>query len=308
MSVEEKKDPEEKQQVEKDAPTEETPVDNKDNGVGEEAEELVEDKEEVADSESLEEDIEENETKKETKDEKKVVKKIKSEDSESGVVNEELRYDAQAAWKPKTELGEKIKKGEITSIKEVLDTPTPIMEAGIVDTLLPNLEEEILNVGRVQRVTDSGRKMRFKIVAAVGNGDGYVGLGEAKGKEAGPTIRSAIERAKLNIREVKRGCGNWECGCGTPHTVPFKVEGKSGSVSVEVKPAPRGVGLVSGEIAQKMLGLAGIKDAWVYTNGHTRTSLNFAHALYNALVNTNKIKVKDVDGKNLGIISGRSIA
>jgi small subunit ribosomal protein S5 len=221
-------------------------------------------------------------------------------------VDLEAKKEELLLWEPKTELGIKVKSGEIKTIDEVLALSTPIKEVEIIDKLLPELSEEILNVGRVQRVTDSGRRMRFRVVTAVGNADGYVGLGEAKGKEAGPTIRKAIERAKLSMISVKRGCGSWECGCGTPHTVPFKVRGKSGGVEVEIRPAPRGVGLVSGEIPKKILAIAGISDAWVTTSGHTRTSLNFAHAIYNALYATNKMKIKNQDLSSLDIISGAS--
>ncbi|MFH1836142.1 MAG: 30S ribosomal protein S5 [Methanobacteriota archaeon] len=218
----------------------------------------------------------------------------------------EAKKEELLRWEPKTALGVKVKSGELSTIDEVLALPTPIKEVEVVDKLLPELSEEILNVGRVQRVTDSGRRMRFRVVTAVGNENGYVGVGEAKGKEAGPTIRKAIERAKINIISIKRGCGSWECGCGRPHTVPFKVSGKSGGVQVSIRPAPRGVGLVSGEIPRKVLSLAGISDAWVSTSGHTRTSLNFSHAIFNALFETNKVKVKESDIDSLNIISGKT--
>ncbi|MFZ2456646.1 MAG: 30S ribosomal protein S5 [Candidatus Altiarchaeia archaeon] len=209
-------------------------------------------------------------------------------------------------WMPRTELGKKVKSGEITTMQQVIELAIPIKEVEVVDKLIPDMSEEIINVGRVQRVTDSGRRMRFRVVMAVGNKNGYVGVGEATGKEAGPTIRKAIERAKLNIKEVKRGCGSWECGCGAPHTVPFKVDGDGGSVRVSLSPAPKGTGLVSGEIARKILALAGIKDVWVHTLGHTRTNINFAHAVVDALVNTNNVKIGADEIKNLGVISGLS--
>jgi len=213
--------------------------------------------------------------------------------------------EVEVVWKPRTQLGWDVYNGKIKSIEEVMTQASPILEAGLVDKLLPGLQEEIIDVGRVQRVTDSGRRMRFRIVAAVGNGDGYVGVGEAKGKEAGPTIRKGIERAKINIKNVKRGCGSWECGCGTPHTVPFKVTGKAGSVTVVLKPAPRGVGIVSGEIARMILSLAGIKDVWVTTEGHSRTGINFAHAMLNALENTNYVKLRGGDEEKLHIVTGQ---
>ncbi len=207
-------------------------------------------------------------------------------------------------WDPKTTLGRKVKLGEIKDIEELTKYSSPIKEVEIIDTLLPNLEEEIIDVTRVQRTTDSGRRMRFRVVTAVGNKNGYVGIGKAKGKEAGPTIRKAIDRAKLNIKKIKRGCGSWECGCGQIHTIPFKTEGKWGSVRVSILPAPRGTGLVSGDISKKILALAGISDAWTHTEGYTRTSINFAFAVLDALENTNRMKIRKENIENLSITSG----
>jgi small subunit ribosomal protein S5 len=213
--------------------------------------------------------------------------------------------EPESFWKPRTQLGLRVFNGELKTMEDVMKQPSPIKEVELVDKLLPELSEEILDVERVQRVTDSGRRMRFRVVAAVGNGNGYVGVGQSKGKEAGPTIRKSIERAKLHITGVKRGCGSWECGCGGPHTVPFKVTGKAGSVTVTLKPAPRGVGIVSGEIAKTILSLAGIKDVWVTTQGHSRTGINFAHAVIKALQMTNYVKLRGGDEEKLHMVSGQ---
>ncbi|MEM4810023.1 MAG: 30S ribosomal protein S5, partial [Desulfurococcaceae archaeon] len=85
---------------------------------------------------------------------------------------------------------------------------------------------------------------------------------------------------------IRRGCGSWECRCSEPHSVPYMVSGKSGSVKIVIKPAPKGTGLVAGDIAKTVLRLAGIKDAWTQSFGETRTTLNFAKAVVNALHNT----------------------
>lgn len=209
-----------------------------------------------------------------------------------------------SGWKPHTKLGRLVKAEEIKDIHEVIKFSQPIKEVEIVDKLLPDLKEEIISVGRVQRVTDSGRRMRFRVVVVVGNGNGYIGIGEAKGKEAGPTIRASIKRAKLNIKEVKRGCGSWECRCNLPHTVPFQVEGKQGSVRVILSPAPKGTGLVASEIPKKILTLAGIEDVYVRTEGHTRTSINFSHGLVNALINTSRIRISEEELENKKIVVG----
>lgn len=189
-------------------------------------------------------------------------------------------------WQPKTKLGRMVKEGKINSINEIFRLCQPIREVEIVDTLLPNLEEEVVDINLVQKQTDAGENSRFKATVLVGNNDGYIGIGEAKAKEVGPAIRVAILNAKLNIQPVKRGCGSWECACGTQHSLLFKSIGKAGSVMVVLKPAPKGVGLVSADYAKLVLRLAGVKDVWSWTKGHTRTTFNFAKATFNALKNT----------------------
>ncbi|MFQ6063006.1 MAG: 30S ribosomal protein S5, partial [Methanosarcinales archaeon] len=150
----------------------------------------------------------------------------------------------------------------------------------------PDLSEEVLDINMVQRMTDSGRRVKFRAMVVIGNKNGYVGLGQEKDVQVGSAIRKAIENAKLNIIHVNRGCGSWECGCGLEHTVPFEVQGKAGSVRVVLMPAPRGLGIASGETAKKVMELAGIKDVWTRSSGRTRTTINFAKATYNALKHT----------------------
>jgi len=189
-------------------------------------------------------------------------------------------------WEPLTRLGRMVKEGQITSIDEIFAQNWKIQEAEIIDILLPDLEDEVIDIKLVQRQSDAGRKRRFRATVVVGNKNGYVGVGEAKLKEIGPAIKKAITNAKLNIRPVRRSCGSWECSCGGNHTVPYKVEGKCGSTKVVLIPAPRGLGLVVGDVAKTVLRLAGIDDVWSKTFGETRTTNNFAKATFEALKNT----------------------
>jgi len=207
-------------------------------------------------------------------------------------------------WIPKTRLGKLVKSGEITSMSQALKSGLALKEVEIVDTLLPELEDEVLDVNMVQRMTDSGRRVNFRVVVAVGNNDGFVGLGVAKGKEVGMSIRKAVEIGKLHLIEISRGCGSWVCECGTPHTLPLKVKGKCGSVEVELKPAPRGVGLAVGDTAKVILRLAGIKEAWGSAKGSTNTIINYAEAVFDALREMAAVKMTDVTRKRLNIVSG----
>ncbi len=194
-------------------------------------------------------------------------------------------------WEPKTILGKLVYEGKLTSMSKVLRSNLPLREPEIVDALLPELQEEVIDVRMVQRMTDSGRRTKFSVIVAVGNEDGFVGIGKAKAKEVGVAIRKAIENAKLNIIEIRRGCGSWECGCGKPHSLPFKVVGKNGSVIVTLKPAPRGIGLAAGDVAKVILRLAGVKDVWEFTKGHTKTTVNYAMATFDALRQTSIMRI-----------------
>ncbi|MGZ7067707.1 MAG: 30S ribosomal protein S5 [Methanobacterium sp.] len=204
-------------------------------------------------------------------------------------------------WEPKTNLGHMVKEGTITDIDEILEKGLPIMELEIVNNLLPDLEEEVMDVNLVQRMHKSGRKVNFRVIVAVGNKNGYVGLGQGKAKEVGPAIRKAVDNAKYNIIKVRRGCGDWGCVCGREHTVPFKISGKSGSVRVTLIPSPGGVGLAIGNVGKTILRLAGIDDVWSETRGQTQTTINFANAVFDALKNLSKVKASKLDLKNLGV-------
>jgi small subunit ribosomal protein S5 len=192
-------------------------------------------------------------------------------------------------WEPVTKVGRQVKAGEITSIEDLFQLALPIKEPEIIDVLLPDLQEEVIDINLVQKQTDAGEKSRFKATVIVGNEKGFVGIGESKAPEIGPAIRKAILRAKLSIISVRRGCGSWECGCHDPHSIPFRVTGKTGSVRLTLLPAPKGVGLVTADTIKVVLRLAGIHDVWSRTRGHTRTTLNFAHSVFRALKETNRI-------------------
>ncbi|MHA1213879.1 MAG: 30S ribosomal protein S5 [Candidatus Hodarchaeales archaeon] len=193
------------------------------------------------------------------------------------------------SWIPRTKVGQMVKDGTITSIYDIFRDNLKLDDVFIVDLLVPNLTETVLDVGRVQRQTDAGRKTLFVATAGVGNKNGIVGVAQAKAAGVGTAIRNAIILAKLNIVPVKRGCGSWECTCSNPHSIPFQVEGKVGSVRVVLKPAPKGLGLVVGDVAKSVLELAGISDIWSKTFGDTRTTQNFCKATFEALKSTYRI-------------------
>ena len=189
-------------------------------------------------------------------------------------------------WVPKTILGKKVDSGEITTMEEIYEKGYRIQEAGIIKKLLPDLKTQVIDVGLIQKMTPNGQSTRFKALVAAGNENGWLGIGLGKSKQMRIAIEKANNAAFLNVSPVKLGCGSWECRCEQKHSVPFKVKGKGGSVTIEILPGPRGLGLVAGGKIRNLLRLAGLKDAWTSTKGSTTTMNSTSKALLECLRQT----------------------
>lgn len=214
------------------------------------------------------------------------------------------QVEEEEIWKPQTKLGKQVANGEVTSIEEALHSDHKIMEPEIVDQLV-DLDEEVILIGgtpgkgggkrrtvskRTCRMHKSGGRYSSKAMVVLGNRRNIVGLGEGQANDTRAAIEDANRTAKLDLIEVDQGCGSWECACGTNHSVPFEVEGKSGSVTVEIKPAPKGIGLACDDELKKLFELAGYTDVWVQSRGKTRTRENLLKAAFNALKKINEYK------------------
>lgn len=262
-------------------------------------------------------------TKPEDKEEKKKPRKKhsvvdKRTERKSEKHAEHTKTKEASEWTPKTELGRRVKEREITDIDEILDKGLRILESEIIDFLL-DIEQDLLLIGQskgkfgggsrrvfrqTQKKTREGNKPKFSTLAVVGDKNGHVGLGFGKAKETVPAREKAIRKAKLNIFKIRRGCGSWQCGCGKPHSIPFSVTGKCGSVEVTLMPAPKGKGLCSDKEIAKIMELAGIKDIWTKTRGQTKNKINFIYACEDALKKLVKIKVHPDHFVTLAITEG----
>jgi len=231
------------------------------------------------------------------------------------------REEPPEEWIPKSDLGKEIFAGKQVSIDKLFEQGIKIREAGIVDKLLPNIQSDVIMIGgssgkgggskrtpsrRTSRMHKSGRRYRITVMAVVGNANGYVGLGLARGppgkhREA---VRKAITKAKLNLIPVRRGCGSWECGCGGAHSIPFTTVGKSGSITVKFMPAPKGLGLCVSNEVKKVLKLAGIQDIWCKARGKTQTRVNLIKAVFNALTKMNRYRTLPEYIERTGMITG----
>ena len=212
------------------------------------------------------------------------------------------------AWKPKTYLGKKVKKGDVADIDVVLDSGAKILEFQIVDTLMPTADSDLLLIGQskgkfgggqrrvfrqTQKKTKEGNKPSFATYAVFGDRKGHVGLGYGKARETVPAREKAVTKAKLAVLKIRRGCGSWQCNCSEPHSIPFKVSGKCGSVVIDIIPAPKGTGLVTETEVKKILALAGVEDAWSSTRGKTTSRINLIKATLAALKQLTSTKIQE---------------
>lgn len=192
------------------------------------------------------------------------------------------RVIQKPTWEPKTKLGRLVNKNKIGTLEEIFYHSIPIKEPEIVEHLLGDkLKDEVMKIKPVQKQTRAGQRTRFKALVAVGDYDGHIGIGIKTSAEVANAIKGALIYAKLSVIPVR--FGYWGNKIGEPHTVPGKVTGKCGSVRMRLIPAPRGSGLVAGSVAKRLLHMAGFKDVYSVSRGHTKTTFNFIVATYHAI-------------------------
>ena len=137
----------------------------------------------------------------------------------------------------------------------------------------------VINVARTTKVVKGGKRMGFRALVVVGNGQGKVGVAIGKANQ----VQAAIAKAETHARK------HMITFPIVGDTIPHEVIGKFGAASVWMKPAAPGTGVIAGSGARLLFEAAGIKDVLAKSLGST----NPCNLVYATMEAFKQLKSKD---------------
>jgi small subunit ribosomal protein S5 len=133
-------------------------------------------------------------------------------------------------------------------------------------------EERVIEIARVAKVVQGGRRFQFRVTVVVGDKKGTISMGVGKANAVPDAMRKASERARKNLHVVNLS--------GT--TIPHEVLGKVGGARVMLKPASPGTGVIAAGGVRAVLEVAGVRDILTKSQGSANV-LNVVQATFDAL-------------------------
>lgn len=149
------------------------------------------------------------------------------------------------------------------------------------------LNDRLVGVQRVTKVTKGGRAFGFSAIVVVGDENGVVGQGLGKSKEVSEAIAKAVEDAKKNLVRIPIQNG----------TLPHEQKGKFGGARVFLKPASAGTGVIAGGAVRSVLESVGVHNVLSKSQGSSNPH-NVVKATFDALL---QLRSPEMVAKQRGI-------
>jgi len=147
------------------------------------------------------------------------------------------------------------------------------MEEKRIRTSDIDLQDRLVHINRVTKVTKGGRTFSFSAVVVVGNENGIVGWGKGKASEVTTAIAKGVESAKKNLVKIPVLNG----------TIPHEQYSSFGGAKVFLKPASHGTGVKAGGAMRAVLESVGITDVLAKSKGSSNPH-NLVKATLKALL------------------------
>ena len=154
-----------------------------------------------------------------------------------------------------------------------------------------------MRVDRTRKTVAGGRISSARVVVAVGDGKGRVGVGVGKARDVPAAIEKGVKAAtKSMIRIPLDG-----------YTIPHTIQGKRGGAAILLRPASRGTGIIAGGAVRQIIEVSGVRDILTKSLGSGNV-FNRAMACFEALKSLHDPRaVAENRGTTVEEMLGRSI-
>jgi len=134
------------------------------------------------------------------------------------------------------------------------------------------LEDRVIRIDRTRKTVKGGRLSSARVVVAVGDNRGHIGLGVGKARNVPEAIAKGIRGAKKNMLAIPLD----------GYTIPHVTQAKVGGAVILLRPASRGTGIIAGGAVRQMIEISGIRDILTKSLGSGNV-MNRAKACFKAL-------------------------
>ncbi len=172
------------------------------------------------------------------------------------------------------------------------------MVTGREELRAEELEDRVIRIDRTRKTVAGGRLSSARVVMAVGDGKGKVGLGIGKARNVPEAISKGIRRAKKNMIQIPLD----------GYTIPHTIQAKVGGAVILLKPASRGTGIIAGGATRQLIEISGIRDILTKSLGSGNV-MNRAKSCFKALsMLRDPYEIAEQRGTTVQEMLGREIA